>query len=48
MKEWPLGVIVSAGVHDGKYGLDFVGIGTSIGAVRQALEEESRLAQLQK
>jgi len=33
MKEWPLGVIVSAGLHDGKYGLDFVGIGTSIGTV---------------
>jgi len=48
MKEWPLGVIVSAGVHDGKYGLDFVGIGTSIGAVRQALQEESRLALLQR
>lgn len=45
MKGWPLGVIVSAGLHDGKYGLDFVGIGTSIGAVRQALEEETRLAE---
>lgn len=45
MKEWPIGVIVSAGLHDGKYGLDFVGIGTSIGAVRQVLEEESRLAE---
>jgi hypothetical protein len=48
MKDWPLGVIVSAGLHDGKYGLDFVGIGTSIGTVRQALVEESRLAQLRK
>jgi len=48
MKDWPLGVIVSAGLHDGKYGLDFVGIGTNIGTVRQALVEESRLAQLQK
>src|SRR5262249_12533426 len=28
MKDWPLGVIVSVGLHDGKYGLDFVGIGT--------------------
>jgi hypothetical protein len=45
MKEWPVGVIVSAGLHDGKYGLDFVGIGTSIGAVRQVLEEESRLSE---
>jgi len=45
MKGWPLGVIVSAGLHDGKYGLDFVGIGTSIGAVRQALEERTLLAE---
>jgi len=45
MKGWPLGVIVSAGLHDGRYGLDFVGIGTSIGTVRQVLEEETRLAQ---
>ena len=45
MKGWPVGVILSAGLHDGKYGLDFIGIGTSIGAVRQALEEEGRLAQ---
>jgi len=45
MKEWPVGVIVSAGLHDGKYGLDFIGIGTSIGTVRQVLEEESRLAE---
>jgi hypothetical protein len=45
MKEWPVGVIVSAGLHDGKYGLDFVGIGTSIGAVRQVLQEESRLSE---
>jgi len=45
MKDWPVGVIVSAGLHDGKYGLDFVGIGTSIGTVRQALEEKSALAE---
>lgn len=45
MKQWPVGVIVSAGLHDGRYGLDFVGIGTSIGAVRQVLEEEARLAE---
>jgi hypothetical protein len=37
MKGCPLGVIVSAGMHDGRYGLDFVGIGTTLGAVRQAL-----------
>jgi len=48
MKDWPLGVIVSAGLHDGKYGLDFVGIGTSISTVRQVLTEESRLAEKQK
>ncbi len=45
MKGWPLGVIVSTGLHDGRFGLDFVGVGTSIGTVRQLLEEESRLAQ---
>jgi hypothetical protein len=37
MKEWPLGVIVSVGLYEGRYGLDFVGIGTSIGAVRRAI-----------
>jgi hypothetical protein len=37
MKDCPLGVIVSAGLHDGRYGLDFIGIGTSLGAVRRAL-----------
>ena len=44
MKACPFGVIVSAGLHDGRYGLDFVGIGTSIGAVRRALsmQEERR------
>jgi hypothetical protein len=45
MKGWPLGVIVSTGLHDGRYGLDFVGVGTSIGTVRQVLEEETNLAQ---
>lgn len=45
MKGWPLGVIVSSGLHDGKFGLDFVGIGTSIGAVRQVLEEETRMSE---
>jgi len=44
MKHCPFGVIVSAGLHDGRYGLDFVGIGTSVGAVRRALtmQEERR------
>jgi hypothetical protein len=45
MKHCPFGVIVSAGLHDGRYGLDFVGIGSSLGAVRRALtmqEEERR------
>jgi hypothetical protein len=37
MKDCPLGVIVSAGLHDGRYGMDFVGIGTSLGAARRAL-----------
>lgn len=37
MKDLPLGVIVSAGLHDGRYGLDFVGVGTSLGAARRAL-----------
>jgi len=45
MKHCPFGVIFSAGLHDGRYGLDFVGIGSSLGAVRRALamqEEERR------
>lgn len=46
MKGWPMGVIVSAGLHEGRYGLDFVGIGTSIGTVRQLLQEETNLAHL--
>lgn len=37
MKGCPLGVIVSAGLHEGKYGMDFVGIGTSLGAARRTL-----------
>jgi hypothetical protein len=37
MKDCPLGVIVSAGLHDGRYAMDFVGIGTSLGAVKRAL-----------
>jgi hypothetical protein len=37
MKDCPLGVIVSAGLHDGRYAMDFIGIGTSLGAVKRAL-----------
>lgn len=37
MKDVPFGVIVSAGQHDGRLGMDFVGIGTSLGAARRAL-----------
>ena len=37
MKDCPLGVIVSAGRHDGRYAMDFIGIGTSLGAVKRAL-----------
>jgi hypothetical protein len=40
VKGFPVGVIVSAGRHDGRYGLDFVGIGTSIGAARRAVENQ--------
>lgn len=40
VKGFPVGVIVSAGVHDGRYGMDFVGIGTSIGAARRAVENQ--------
>src|SRR5688572_13600807 len=40
VKGFPVGVIVSAGLHDGRYGMDFVGIGTSIGAVRRAVENQ--------
>ena len=37
MNEFPLRVIVSAGVRDGRYVCDFAGIGTSLGAARTAL-----------
>lgn len=37
IKGFPVGLIVSAGRYDGKAELDFVGIGTSIGMVRNAL-----------
>jgi len=38
IKGFPVGVILSAGLHDGAYGMDFVGIGTSIGAARSLVE----------
>ena len=38
----PVGVIVSAGFHDGRYGLEFVGIGTSLGIVRRAIDLQTR------
>src|SRR4029077_13611336 len=39
-KGFPVGVIVCAGVHDGPDGVDFVGIGTSMGADRRAVENQ--------
>jgi hypothetical protein len=38
LKGFPVGVIATAGIHEGRYGLDFVGIGTSVGAARSAVE----------
>jgi len=38
VKGLPVGVIVTAGLHDGRYGLEFAGIGTSIAAVREAVD----------
>jgi len=38
VKGLPVGIIVSAGLHEGQYGMDFMGIGTSIGAVRRAVD----------
>jgi hypothetical protein len=35
---FPVGIIVSAGLYDGRYGMDFVGIGTSVAAVRGAVD----------
>lgn len=40
VKGFPLGIIVSAGLHEGRYEMDFVGIGTSIGAARRAVENQ--------
>jgi hypothetical protein len=34
---FPVGVILSGGLHGGQYGMDFVGIGTSIAAVREGV-----------
>jgi len=38
VKGFPVGIIVSAGMYGGRYGMDFVGIGTSIGSVRAAVD----------
>jgi len=38
IKGFPVGLIVSAGRYEGRAGVDFVGIGTSVGMVRKALE----------
>jgi len=38
VKGFPVGMIASAGLYGGRYGMDFVGIGTSISAVRATLE----------
>jgi hypothetical protein len=40
VKGFPLGFIVSAGLHGGHYEMDFIGIGTSIGAARRAVENQ--------
>lgn len=37
IKGFPVAVIVSAGMYDGKGEVDFIGIGTSIGMVRKAI-----------
>lgn len=42
LKGLPVGIIVSAGFHDGRYGLEFVGIGTSLGIVRRAVDLQYR------
>lgn len=38
VKGFPVGIIVSAGIYRDRYGLDFAGIGTSIGAARSAVQ----------
>lgn len=38
VNEIPVGIIVSAGLYNGRYEMDFVGIGTSIGAARGAVQ----------
>jgi hypothetical protein len=38
VKGFPVGIIATAGLHDGRYGMEFVGIGTSFGAVRASLQ----------
>lgn len=39
-KNWPVAFIVTAGLEDGKFKGDFVGIGTSVGMVRRLLTLE--------
>ena len=36
-KDFPVGLIVSAGMYDGSAEIDFIGIGTSAGMARKAL-----------
>jgi hypothetical protein len=45
VKGFPIGIIASAGLHDGRYGMDFVGIGTSLGAARRAVESQYEVRQ---
>lgn len=37
-KEWPIGIIASTGLHNSKPEFEFIGIGTSIGAVQKAIK----------
>ncbi|HXX93694.1 MAG TPA: hypothetical protein VEN81_08665 [Planctomycetota bacterium] len=40
IKGIPVGLVVSGGKYEGRAGLDFVGIGTSVGMVRKVLENQ--------
>jgi hypothetical protein len=42
VKGWPLGLIVAAGLEDGKPRLDFVGIGTGTSAAMRAVSLQRR------
>lgn len=44
VKGFPVGIIVSAGIYNGRYGVDFAGIGTSVGAARRAVQAEHEAA----